>query len=171
VDDDGTIAELILMDGQPAARILCSPRMIPAPGQYLLAHAEQSDAALAAVVFGAHAVPDGFICAPAIPDSWRPGTLLHMRGPLGHGFDLPSTARRLALIAFDGGVRRLLYLLDSASVQDASITLVAANPPQDLPLDVEVQPLTGLAVVCKWSDYAAMEIGRASCRERVYVQV
>jgi dihydroorotate dehydrogenase electron transfer subunit len=150
------------MDEQPAARIQCSPRMIPGPGQYLLAHAERSKAPLAAVLFAANAFPDGFVAAPSIPADWAPGTLLQMRGPLGHGFRVPSAARRIALIAFDDAATRLLYLLTATTPPDASITLVCAKPPHDLPLDVEVQPLAAVADACRWSDYAALDLSRES---------
>src|SRR5574341_1590011 len=95
----GTIVELLLMDGLPAARIQCRAGLIPAPGQYLLAHADGSKAPLATVIFAAETREDEIICAPSAPSAWGPGTRLHMRGPLGHGFALPDTARRVALIA------------------------------------------------------------------------
>ncbi len=158
----GTIAELVLLDGLPAARILCPPPMIPAPGKYLLAHANGSDAPLAASVFPASSFTDGFLAAPPIPDSWTPGTHLHLRGPLGHGFILPQSARRVGLIAFDDSSRRLLALLDTALTQDASVTLVCENPPDDLPLRVEVQPLRALNEVCAWADYVAVDAARES---------
>jgi NAD(P)H-flavin reductase len=162
MESEGTVAELILLDGQPAARIVCSPRLIPRPGQYVLVVAERSKAPLAAVIFAAQAFPDGFIAAPPVPADWTPGTLVHMRGPLGHGFRVPSAARRIALIAFDDSARRLLYLLAAVPRPDASVTLVCANPPHDLPLDVEVQPLAALVDAWKWSDYAALDLSRES---------
>lgn len=159
------IVELVLLDGQSAARIRCAPSIIPAPGRYLLTHADGSDSPLAASIFSAKSLSDGFLCAPPIPDSWTPGTRLNLRGPLGHGFELPATARRVALIAFDDAPRRLLVLLDSISKQDASVTLICANPPDDLPLDIEVQPMSALRDVCNWADYIAFDAARESLPE------
>lgn len=85
-----------------------------------------------------------------------------MRGPLGHGFKVPAAARRIALIAFDDAATRLLYLLAATAASHASITLVCAKPPLEVALDVEVQPLAGLADACKWSDYAALDLSRES---------
>ena len=159
---EGTIVELILLDGLPAARILCPPKMIPAPGQYLLAYADGSDAPLAASIFAAKIFSDGFLVAPSVPSSWMPGTRLRLRGPLGHGFTLPISARRVALIAFDNSSARLLPLLDLALKQGSSVVLVCETPPDDLPLQVEVQPLRALSDVRSWADYVAIDAARES---------
>jgi NAD(P)H-flavin reductase len=164
---EAKIAELILLDGFHAARILCPPGLTPAPGQYLLAHADGSDSPLAVPIFPARSFTDphktgtdGFLIAPPTPETWIPGTRLHLRGPLGHGFTLPASARRVALIAFGDSPRRLLALLDLAFKQDASVTLVCENPPEDLPLQVEIQPMHALSEVCGWADYAALDCAR-----------
>ncbi len=162
---EGKVAELILLDGLPAARILCPPKMIPAPGQYLLAYASGSDASLAASVFAAKILTDGFLAAPPAPASWIPGTRLYLRGPLGHGFILPPSARRVGLVAFDDSSRRLLALLDGAFKNEAAVTLVSDNPPDDLPLQIEVQPLRALIEVCNWADYVAIDTARESLPE------
>ena len=156
------IAELILLNGKPAARILCPPKMIPAPGQYLLAYADGSDAPLAASIFAAKIFSDGFLVVPSVPSSWTPGMRLRLRGPLGHGFTLPTSARRVALIAFDNSSARLLPLLDLALKQGSSVVLVCETPPDDLPLQVEVQPLRALSDVRSWADYVAIDAARES---------
>ncbi len=162
---EGIIKELVLLDGKPAARIQCWPALIPAPVCYLLAHAGGSDAPLAASVFAAESSADGFLCAPPIPESWTPGAPLNLRGPLGHGFDLPVAFRRVALIAFDDAPYRLLALLDSISKQDSSVVLVCENPPADLPLEIEVQPMSAWMDVFHWADYIAMDAARESLPE------
>jgi hypothetical protein len=53
-------------------------------------------------------------------------------------------------------------LLEAASRQDASVTLVCQNPPEELPLQIEVLPLEALAEVLKWADYAAFDAARES---------
>ena len=42
------------------------------------------------------------------------------------------------------------------------MTLVCENPLDDLPLQVEVQPLRALAEVCGWADYLAFDAARES---------
>lgn len=162
MQSEGQVAEILLLDGLPAARIQCVQGLIPAPGQYLLAHAAESDAALAHVLFASGFAEDGFVAAPSVSAAWRPGTRLFLRGPLGHGFNLPVSARRVGFIAFDRSPRTLLALLGPALRQEAAVTLVAAQIPENLPFQVEVQPLNALPEICKWADYVAFDISRAA---------
>jgi dihydroorotate dehydrogenase electron transfer subunit len=159
---NGSITELALLDGLLSAHLRCPAGLIPAPGQYLLAHAAGSDAPLATAIFAAHTYADELVIAPPIPAQWMPGTRLHLRGPLGHGFDLPVSARRIALIPFESSPRTLLGLLQPSEKQDGAVTLVAENTPDDLPLQVEVQPLHALLEVCRWADFVALDASRES---------
>ena len=95
----GELVELYLENGLTGGRLLCPQNLIPSPGQYLLAHATASNDPLPAPVFNAGSVPGGFLAAPPIPETWQPGTSLSLRGPLGRGFTLPASSRRVALIA------------------------------------------------------------------------
>jgi len=162
---EGIIKELVLLDGKPSVRIQCDANLIPAPGQYLLAYADGSDSPLANSIFSAKSFTDGFLAAPPIPPSWNLGTRLHLRGPLGHGFVLPNDARRVALISFGDSSIRLLVLLDIALKQEAFIVLVCQTPPDDLQLQIEVQPLDELLNVFAWADYVAVDAQRESLRE------
>jgi NAD(P)H-flavin reductase len=169
---EGIIKELVLLDGKSSARIECDPSLIPTPGQYLLAYADGSDSPLAASVFSAKSFADthktsagGFLAAPPIPNSWNLGAHLNLRGPLGHGFILPKDARRVALIAFDDYPTRLLPMLDAALKQEASIVLICQTPPDDLPLQVEVRPISALLDICDWADTIAMDAARESLPE------
>lgn len=166
---DGVVKEIVLMDGITAAWILCPPNMIPAPGQYLLAHAGGSDSPLAVSVFSSETNSQAFLTT-AIPSLWLPGVKLRLRGPLGHGFALPASARRVALIAWDNLSTRLFPLIKMALAQEAAVTLVADNPPDNLPLQVEVQLFSALDEVIKWADYLAIDAARESLpgiRERL----
>ena len=152
------IVEEIFLDG--SARISCPPDLIPTPGQYLLAHADASDSPLPVSVFSSLPVPHGFRSAPLVPASWRPGQPLNLRGPIGHGFTLPTAARRLALIVFDNSPARLLGLIPLALKQTAEIVLVSDREAGELPEIVEVQPLRALMDVLQWSDYSAVDAER-----------
>ncbi len=146
-------------------RLLCPPELVPAPGQYLLAHASASDSPLAVPVFFSESAPGGFRTAPSLPAAWFPGTSLHLRGPLGHGFSLPISARRVALVAFDDSPARLRGLIQPALRRGAAITLVCKDVSDDLPEDVEVQPLRALSDVLNWADYAAFDVARETLPE------
>jgi hypothetical protein len=160
---EGRILERFLDVHRAAARIACDSPLIPAPGQYLLAHDPATDDPLAVPVFLAGTCPEGFLAAPPLPRTWYPGLTLSLRGPLGHGFILPASARRVALAAIDVSPAYLLGLIQPAHAQGAAISLVCDDRPDDpsiaeysghgLPADVEIRPLAALAEVCAWADY------------------
>lgn len=159
---EGRLSRLLLRDGASAAQIECAAGLVPSPGQYMLAHVPGSDAALATALFGAPAPTGGFLTASPIPSTWTPGTRLQLRGPLGHGFTPGANARRIVLVARDRQPHVLLALLDGAARQGASVALVAAHIPDDLPLHVEAQPPAALAEALRWADYAAFDVSRES---------
>ncbi len=160
--DMGRLVERYLNDSRAAGRIACGPRLIPAPGQYLLAHALDSDSPLPVPVFSAGITADGFLAAPPLPAAWTPGGSLLLHGPLGRGFSLPISARRVALTALDATPSRLLGLIPLALAQDAAIVLVSDSPPESLPLSVEVQPRKAFAEILAWADYLAADAARES---------
>ncbi|MEW5940926.1 MAG: hypothetical protein AB1750_14750 [Chloroflexota bacterium] len=166
----GKILECFLDERLAAARVVCPPTLIPAPGRYLLAHDPASRDPLPVPLFSAGPAPEGFLVAPPLPRSWLPGLTLSLRGPLGHGFTLPPFARKVALLALDGNPAPLLSLLAPALAQSAALTLVCASPPEGLPDEVEIQPLAALPEVCAWADYLALTVARESLpgwRERL----
>jgi hypothetical protein len=162
----GEVSEIWLENAMTAGRIDCPAGVRPAPGQYLLAFAPSGETApLAAVLFPSRSYDDGLAVAPPLPESWLPGTSLHLRGPLGHGFSLPSGARRIALAALGATAGRLLSLALQALGRGASVTLVC---PQDLleglqtrqalPLSIEASPLEALPETLAWADFIAMDL-------------
>lgn len=153
----GSIEEIFL-DG--SARIACPPDLIPAPGQYLAAHANASDSPLPVSVFPSLPFPNGFRAARPLPASWRPGDKLNLRGPIGHGFILPASARKVVLVAFDDSPSRLRGLISASLKQSAEVVVICDSPTMDLPEEVEVQPLGGLVDALQWADYSAMDILR-----------
>jgi hypothetical protein len=159
----GKLAEIFL-DG--SARILCPPDLIPAPGQYLFAHAAGSDSPLAFPLFSSlNLSSDGFRSAPGIPPSWKPGETLYLRGPIGHGFSLPASARKIALTAFDSTPERLVGLIPQALRQNAEIVLFCDATIADLPEAVEVQPVKTLPGNLPWADYAALDADRENLNQ------
>jgi NAD(P)H-flavin reductase len=159
-DAQGRITEIYL-HALKAARIACPASLIPGPGQYVLAYAQGSDAPLAIPLFPAALEDGAFIAAAPIPADWQPGLAVHLRGPLGRGFAVPAAARKLALVAVDGSAARLLALLERAVDEDRSAVLVCDQPPEDLPLQIEVQPERALLDVLQWAEYAAFDLSRA----------
>ena len=156
----GELIELYLEDGLTNGRLLCPQNLIPGPAQYLLAHDPASSAPLPVPIFNAGSSPGGFLTAPPIPPAWRPGTTLSLRGPLGRGFTLPASARRVALVALGDTSARLKPLLMTALKQNASVVLVSELDLSELPPEVEIQPVSTLPEVAHWADYAAIDMPR-----------
>jgi len=155
----GQVFELILDNGDRHARISCPPNLVPAPGQYLLA-SDGSDSSLPVPLFYTDSTPQGFIAAAPVPDTWEPGTKLHLRGPLGRGFTLPLSARKVGIVAFEAAASRLKGLIQPSLKQGAAVVLVCASAPDDLPAAVEVQPLSALGDIVEWADYIAFDVAR-----------
>ena len=158
----GELVELYLDDELTGGRFFCPQNMIPAPGQYLLAHNPASDAPLPVPLFNAGSTPGGFRIAPPIPSTWQPGTPLLLRGPLGNGFSLPASARHVALVPLGNTTTRLKLLLTVALKQDASVVLVSDMDLLGLPHEVEIQPLAALPEIAQWADYLALDVPRES---------
>lgn len=165
----GQVLELILEDGCRYVRVSCSPGLIPAPGQYLLA-SHSSDSLLPVPLFYTDSVPQGFIASIPVSVTWKPGDVLSLRGPLGRGFTLPMAARKIGLVAFDDVPARLRGLIRPLLKQGALVVLVADSVANGLPDDVEVQPLSALEEVFRWADFLAFDVGRENLpglRERL----
>ena len=159
---EGQLFEIYL---DSSIRIICPPELIPAPGQYILAHASGSDSPLAVPVFFSDSAPNGFRSAPMMNSAWNPGTRLNLRGPLGRGFSIPSFARKVALIAFDDSPARLRGLISMALKLDAEVVLVSDSALDDIPEVVEVQPLQAMTDIYQWADYAAFDVARENLNQ------
>ena len=155
----GKVIETLLEDGQHLGRIACPPNLIPAPGQYLLA-SDASDSPLPVPLFYTDSAAESFLTALPEAVSWRPGQELYLRGPLGRGFEIPASAQKIALVAFDDSLTRLRGLIKPALKQNASIVAINDFPAGSLPDEVEVQPMRELAHVIQWADYIAWDVAR-----------
>ena len=159
---EGQLFEIYL---DSSIRIICPPELIPAPGQYILAHASGSDSPLAVPVFFSDSAPNGFRSALMINSDWNPGTRLNLRGPLGRGFSIPLFTRKVALIAFDDSPARLRGLISMALKLDAEVVLVSDSALDDIPEVVEVQPLQAMTDIYQWADYAAFDVARENLNQ------
>ena len=169
----GQVVELILENGLRHARISCPAELIPFPGQYLLAGiASQSDP-LPVSLYSTESTLQGvamtpwshFTASSPIPETWTPGTEITLRGPLGRGFELPPSARKVALFPFDVPPMRLKSLIPPALKQGAAVVLVSDLEVERLPDEVEVQPFSALDEILDWADYIAFDVVRESLPE------
>jgi dihydroorotate dehydrogenase electron transfer subunit len=144
--------------GHSSAWIACPPGAVPAPGQYLKVHAPAiTGEVLPATLFAAEIPAQGFRAASPIPAEWLPGTELRLWGPLGKGFRLGWTVRRLALAALEDP-SRLMPLIAQSLERGIDVTLCADGPLPPLPASVEVAPLNALPEVLTWADFLAMDV-------------
>jgi NAD(P)H-flavin reductase len=106
---------------------------MPAPGQYVLAHApELSAAPLPVTLFASRVENETLVAAPPLPAAWLPGMRLDLRGPIGQGFDLPAAAHHLAL-ACGGLPHRLLGLVERALSRGCEAVLFCDAPASKRP--------------------------------------
>ena len=160
----GQVVELLLTDGDHHLRVSCPAPLVPSPGQYLLA-SDGSDLPLPVSLFYTESAPQGFIAVSSAGTFWQPGMELQLRGPLGRGFMLPVSARKVGLVAFDGSPAPLQGLIPPALKQDSAVVLVGNTSSDRLPDDVEVQPLSALAEILEWADYLAIDVRRENLHQ------
>ncbi len=145
--------------GEAQAWIECPAAAVPTPGRYVRAHSSGvPDVVLAQALFAAGRKKDGFLTAPPIPVSWTPGSELSLTGPLGKGFNLPVSARRILLAAFSPTASRLLPLVDQALANGADVAIFSNSIPNDLPSRVEISPLKLLPENLAWADFLALDL-------------
>ncbi len=147
-------------EGLVGARLSLPDNMRPDAGQYLLASVPEDETEpLPLALFPAGHLGSDLLVAPPLPGGWSAGMEVWLRGPLGKGFSLPATARRVALGGLDMCVQRLLPLVEQALAQGADVALYCDSAvPQDLPLAVEALPLAQLASAPDWADYLALDL-------------
>ena len=81
-----------------------------------------------------------------------------MSGPLGSGFNVPPTIRRLALAVLGDTACRLLPVVNPALKSGADIAIFSTSPLPPLPPAIEIHSLSALAENLAWSDFLAIEI-------------
>jgi len=157
---EGHVSEIQLdRQGATGAWIACALRKAPSPGQYLFAWAPSDiDAPAGLALFPAQVSENGFLAAPPFPPTWTPGTRLNLRGPMGHGFELPASIRRLALAALGDTVARLLPLAALAAQNSCAIALFADALFPSLPSSYEAYPLSNLPESLVWADLLAIDL-------------
>jgi dihydroorotate dehydrogenase electron transfer subunit len=68
-------------------------------------------------------------------------------------------------VALDGSSALLRGLIQPALKQDAAVVLVSNSAPDNLPDDVEIQPLSALGEVLAWADYVGFDIAREDLQQ------
>jgi dihydroorotate dehydrogenase electron transfer subunit len=145
--------------GSPAPRVASARRLIPAPGQAVLALSPGTGQPLRRALFPLQIHADGFIADGGADPAWAVGSRLDLLGPIGNGFRPPPGARRWLLAAPGGRADRLLPLLDQAVERGAAVALHARPPLPRLPPQVEF--VREVREALPWCDYLALELTAA----------
>ena len=165
--DTGKISLIqIEPSGERTAQVDCQPKVLPQPGQYLQAHnPNETEAVLGSSLFpvgmpsSIDNKPDtGTISLGPIPRSWHPGTILELRGPLGHGFSIPPGISSLGLIAMGESASRLLPLVPSALANRTDVAIFSDGPLPPMPPAVEIQPLKAISEAVAWADFLVLDL-------------
>lgn len=128
----------------------------PVAGQFFQAFAADADNLLPILLHPCRISSAELLLCGDIPKSWAPGTELHIRGPRGNGFHLPSLAHRVALTTLDQfSLNRIMPLAETALAKDAEVTLFTDRPLSNLAPEIEVLPLDELSQARDWADYLA----------------
>lgn len=136
--------------------------MHSAPGQYFLAASAAAFLRTPLFPFSTQTGHWEFWVAPAHPlAGLQPGDDLDLVGPLGRGFDLPSGASRLLLLA--PALERLFPLMYGALARQWSVVWLLPDddrtaPLPDLPSAVEVQRGPVTAELAAWAELAALDV-------------
>jgi hypothetical protein len=156
----GRVSEIRLgSGGHLEACLSCSEGAVPSAGQYLLASdPSDSNMSLGVPIFLIERIEQGFWSAPLFPATWGPGTILHLAGPLGHGFNLPRNLQRLGLAVLGETNSRLMPVIQQAANTHVGMTLFTDLSLPKLSSAVEVYPLATLSDSLDWPDFLALDV-------------
>jgi NAD(P)H-flavin reductase len=136
----------------------------PAAGQYLQVHRPIDRHQPVGVTIFPGDLDDNrrhsnqFLTAPGIPNSWQPGDLLDIRGPLGKGFSLPAQTNRLALCAFGDSTDHLLPLAIEVLASGGEVAMFTEGDFSHLPARIEINQLDDLPDAFRWADLTACAV-------------
>jgi hypothetical protein len=160
----GRIIEILLEPYQNASALISVDGSAqPRPGQFLLAHQpDDREMATPISLFRAGEVETAgrevrFAVSGALPPDWEPGTEISLSEARGHGFELPTRARRVALIALAGSPGRMLPIVEMAIRQRSEIALFCDAPVRELPNSVEVRGLDAAKEAFGWAEFIAID--------------
>lgn len=159
-----TIHEISSRFGYHTARLKTPRPFSFEPGQYILASREADyQQTIPTVQFIESIIGEDLFIASQAPVDWIPGQRILFRGPLGHGFRLPTLFRRMLLIGLDAQPARLMSLIHKGLEKKVDIVLAGdfiANPviSESIPSQVELAGMDQLPELLLWSDFVGMDL-------------
>lgn len=155
--NQGTITELVETGEGWAIQIRLQSTLNFLPGQYFrAATAEESDV-LPHSLFPIRKEGLQLTLRSVRDGRWQVGQEIHLRGPLGSGFQLPAGVEHVGLISFGAASAAvLLPLAANLLAEGKEVALATASPLQGLPPALEVWPIEQVQEVVAWADAAAI---------------
>lgn len=148
-------------------RVACPARVIPQPGQLVLAR--RASDCLREMLFPRTLYLDGFTFEISVglegEPRWNPGAPLDLLGPVGRPLSMPKSTRRLLLIDGGPGPGRLLPFIHAGLALKAAATLLLNRvdyPVESLPAEVEVRTgdlASELVEALAWADLVVADPG------------
>ena len=120
------------------------------PGQILSARAEGD--ILAAALFPCGMDGKGFTPPRELPVTWQPGVSLSIRYPLGKGFAVPPSARRLLMVSAAGHPQRLLPVAGTILANGGEAALFSYSQTNEISPEIELLTRDHLQDACTWAD-------------------
>jgi len=141
----------IYMNGSAVCVELDPSRKITAqPGQFISARAEGD--ILPSILFSCGIDGNDFTTIQTIPLTWQPDVSLFIRYPLGKGFAIPSSARRLLMVSATGHPLRLLPEAGKMLANGGEAALFSYSLPGEISPEIELLTRDELADACSWAD-------------------
>jgi hypothetical protein len=81
-----------------------------------------------------------------------------MRGPMGHGFSIPTGCQHLVLIALGETVNHLLPLIPQALGLGFSVAVCQHPMLPVLPAEIEIFPESILNEILPWADFLCLDV-------------
>jgi NAD(P)H-flavin reductase len=159
------IIEISVEENRLVVQLDQLPGSRPRAGQYILAYAPGQAQVLATPLYPCLRMDGELGLTGFIPAAWAPGMILVVRGPLGTGFELPPSARRVAVISFQQDLIRMSQLINMALTQKAAVVVYTNAFDSRLAEDIEVLPLEAVQEFWTWADYGACWIEQESLLE------
>jgi hypothetical protein len=157
----GTVSRIWETFGQLAADITCSGGMAVIPGQYLSINIPDQISTIPDICFPLR-INDQLLQVSPVPNDWRPGQQVEVRGPYGHGFSVPQISKKVCLVCWDRHPNRMMDLLQKIIRDHKEVILVwdafqQAVDSLSIPEDVEIMGLPNLEDALRWADFVGMD--------------
>jgi hypothetical protein len=127
-----------------------SRQILVQPGQFISARADGN--LLPTILFPCGMDGRDFTTIQTIPLSWQPDVSLSIRYPMGKGFAIPTSARRLLMVSATDHPLRLLPEAGTMLANGGEAALFSYNMPGEISPEIELLTRDELADACSWAD-------------------